>query len=268
LWEWGAIALCFVLAGTAQAADILTKAQFRQQVAARIVADHPTAKITMVGADSIRVELPGVEAMTTTLERAYGIYKGQPEVLPDILKGLSGSVRAHRPKATLDTLIVLVRPDTFVTGRGVLARPLAGGMSAIVALDEPDNFEFPTRGGLRAELALEDKAIWRRALENTRAKTRITPRPIDPQRMVHIGTGGYFASSLLADDEFWDSKEMRSAGPLAVFAFARDDIYFAPLSNTPAVEELRKMATQLRNDPNGLTNDVIVRREGHWETLR
>jgi hypothetical protein len=53
-----------------------------------------------------------------------------------------------------------------------------------------------------------------------------------------------------------------------VAVLARDDLFLAPLSNTGMVAALRKMMAKVHDDPNGLTNDLIVRRNGRWETLR
>jgi hypothetical protein len=255
------------LAGTAQAENLLSMSQFRERVAERIRVDHPETQVIAIGESQLRVEIPGGQTMTSTLDRAYGIYQGNPQDLPDILKGLSGTIRAHRKPATLASIVLLVRPQDYDARNDLLRRSLAGGMSAMVAQDEPDSFEFPSRGELRAELKLDDDAIWKRALQNTRARISIAPRHPDANRIEHINTGGYFASSLLADSDFWNAPAMLSEGPLVVFALARDDIYVVPLRSRALVDRLRAMTAQVRDDINGLTNDLIVWRNGRWEVL-
>jgi hypothetical protein len=265
-WVIGAVVA--IAAGAAVAQAHLTIVQFRDQAVARIKADQPGAKIAILGDNRFRIEVPGGEPMTSVLDRAYAVYQGNPGQLADILKGLSGSVRAQRAPAKLSSIILLVRPDEFNPRKDMLKRPLAGGMSILVAQDEPDSFEFPSRDQLRVELKLDDQAIWRQALANTRARIRIAPRRQSPGHIAHLSTGGYFASSVLADDGFWNSPELTADGPVVVAVLARDDLFLAPLSNTGMVAALRKMMAKVHDDPNGLTNDLIVRRNGRWETLR
>jgi len=258
------------VAGVAQAAALLSMEQFRGRVAERIRADHPGAKVTPVGVDQLRVDLPGGKGGVATLERAFGIYQGNPQDLPDILKGISGtvSVSDHRPPATVKSIVLVVRREDYAQGdKQPMMRPIAGRMAVLVAQELPDSFAFPSRDELRRDLKLDDKLIWNRALANTRAHLRIRPTQVPQGRITHVNTGGYFASSLLADEAFWNSPPVAASGPLVVFAMARDDIYVARLSDTELVGRLRKMAVSLRDDPNGLTNDLIVRRNGHWETL-
>lgn len=266
-WFAFGCATTMAIAATTAAATELTMAQFREQVAKQIVADHPGARVTPVGGDQLRIELPGGQVITSSLGRGYGIYEGNPADLPDILKGFSGSVRVSRAPATLQSIVILVRPLNPKMAMAKLARPLAGGMWAVVAQDLPNSFEFPSKDELRTELKLDEKAIWSRALDNTRKRIGIESRPLNPNQPVEISTGGYFASSLLADDAFWDSPLMLSQGPLVVFALARDNLYVVPLSSTAMVARLRQSAATVKDDPNGLTNDLIVRRNSHWETL-
>ena len=267
-WARLAVALSIGTASAADAQTVMSMSQFRAKAAERIKAEHPSATVTFVGANQLRIAIPGGDTFTSNLDRAYAVYEGSPDQLADVLKGLSGSIRARRTPAKLDSIVILVRPDSYMPKKGVLRRPVAGGMSAIVAQDEPDSFEFPSVAELHADLKLDDAAIWSRALANTRARIRIAPRRQMPGRISHLSTGGYFASSILADDTFWDSKELSADGPVVVAALARDDIYLAPLKDAGMVEALRRMMAEVRNDPNGLTNDLIVRRNGHWETLR
>ena len=52
-----------------------------------------------------------------------------------------------------------------------------------------------------------------------------------------------------------------------VAVFARDVIFLAPLKDTATVGRLRNLMAGVRDDPNGLTNDLVVRRSGRWEVL-
>lgn len=49
--------------------------------------------------------------------------------------------------------------------------------------------------------------------------------------------------------------------------FGRDDLFVAALSDAAAIKVMREGMTEIRDDPNGLTSDLLVRRNGRWEVL-
>ena len=222
--------------------------------------------------NGLRIMIPGREPITSSLERAYLLYEGTPSELDLIVRNSASSLDASEVIPTAETLLVIVRPRAYVTSRAgepaQLTRPLAGDMAAIVALDLPDSYAMPAAAKLREALKLDDGAIWARALANTKARIPFPPRELAKGRIAEIQSGKGLASSLLLDDAFWDSPELTRNGPIVVAPFARDDLLVALLSDTESVARLRKLMADVRDDPNGLTNDVIVRRNGQWEVLR
>jgi hypothetical protein len=215
---------------------------------------------------------PDAEPGTLYLERAYGLYQGDPEALDSLVEKTASAVGFKDPGASSDTLLVLVRPAPFVQAskevQATLNRPLAGGLYAIVATDTPERYVFSRANSLRSELKLADAEIWSQALRNTRRLVGAKPLTFRPGRLAEITTENGLAASLLALDDYWDSEALMANGPLVVAVLARDDLFVAPLADRAAVASLRKMMSSARDDPNGLTNDLLVRRAGRWEALR
>jgi hypothetical protein len=243
----------------------LTKAQYRERVAQEIARQFPGSRIKRMGEASLIVTVPGERPTTQSLERSYAFYQDEPARLAEYVRGESA---AFAPvKITPNALLVLVRPSASnPQGRG-LVRPIAGDLIAIVAVDAPKAYQLLQGGELRAKLKMDDAAIWARALANTSAQIPYAPRPLKPGRPAEISAGNGLASSLLANDAFWDSEPLTKAGPVVVAAMARDNLYLAPLSDTKMVEALRKMMAKVADDPNTLSPDLLVRRNGHWEVL-
>lgn len=274
--EMWSVALCLLLAlgGCARANSpdrILTPAQFEDQVVEEIQKQFPSSKVTRVSDSELRVEGAGVSSGTLHLERAYGLYEGTPAELPNIVRTTAKSI-APIEAAKAEALLVLVRPGAYATdpespAKGALNRPMVGNLTSLVAVDRPDKYDFLPASNLRSDLKMDDAAIWSVALENTRRRLNLKPKPLPLGQPYEINTGQDLAASLLVFDEYWNSPELSSRGPLVVAVFARDILYVAPLSDGASVERLRKLMAAVRDDPNGLANDLLVRRNGRWELL-
>lgn len=253
--------------------SVLTARQFQDRVVEEVVRHHPGAKVTRLDDYQLQIELPGGHSGTTHLERAYGLYEGTPSELNLIVQNIASSI-GPRGQARAQDLLILVRPASFTLEAGpgedsgpLLKRPLVGDLAAYVAVDRPDSYAMLRSSELRAQLKMEDAAIWAAAMQNTRAHLDFPRRAPQAGRIAEISTGEGLAASLLLLDEFWDSPELTSAGPLVVAVFARDNVLVTSLSDAKNVQALRKLMADVRDDPNGLTNDLIVRRNGRWEVL-
>jgi hypothetical protein len=268
------VLLVLAMAGeVAKAADGLSLAQFQDRLIAEIHKQQPAASVTRVGEHHLEVQLPGQEDDPTTLnlDRAFGLYQGAPAELGSILHTMASNLGPQAP-ASADALLVLVRPDAYEPapernglGHDPAARPLVGNLVAVVAVDRPSSYGIWPADKLRADLKLDDQAIWRTAMQNTRRRLNAPPPRLTPGHTLEIDDD--LAASLLVLDEFWDAPPLTAQGPLVVAVFARDELLVAPLSDTRSVRGLRKLMHSVRDDPNGLTNDLIVRRNGRWEVL-
>jgi hypothetical protein len=250
-------------------AEVLSLRAFEARFVAEAERAYPGIRIERLGDGKLRVQRPDGEGGEVSLVRVHALYQGTPEELPTIIGNLVSNI-APRPPASSDDLLVLVRPSTYAEGdRGPrLARPLVGDLSILVAVDRPTAYSIAPASDLVAELKLDEEAIWGRALANTRARLSVQPGRFEGGQPGEISGLDGLASSLLALDEFWDTPQMTSKGPVVVAVFARDYLFFAPESDAPAVQRLRHAMEQSADDPNALTSSLIVRRDGRWHLFR
>ena len=255
--------------GRAMAQPLIDLPAFRDRVAAEVRRQQPEAKLILLGRVGLRVVLPGQPPKDQSLERAYELYRAEPQRLDELVQSYA---RSFQPIAiTPASLRVLVRTDAAnpppegPDGNRGLTRPIAGGLIAIVALDGPDAFEFPRAARLREGLKMDDAAIWSRALANTRAEIPFAPRRLKTGEPVGIESGKGLASSLLLDDAFWNAPTMTSQGPIAVALAGRDEIYLALASDGQVVTALR--GELARNADSVLFPKLLVRRNSRWEVL-
>jgi hypothetical protein len=205
------------------------------------------------------------------LERAYSLYREEPRRLEELVGVYS---RSFLPApVTPQALRVLVRTEAAnpppgpggAADRG-LVRPIAGGLVAIVAVDGPDAYEFLRASVLRSRLKLDDAAIWARAQANTRAVIPFKPQKLVPGQPARLAGEG-LASSVIADDAFWNAPAMTAQGPLVVAAPGRDEIFILLASDRRMVEAVRGELAKVADDPDTLFGKLLIRRGGRWEVL-
>lgn len=266
-----AVALWLGSVGAVSAQPLIDLLGFRDRVAAEIRKQQPKASIVLLGRVGLRVTLPGEEPKDQSLERAYSLYRAEPQRLDELVGVYS---RSFLPTPiTPAALRVLVRteaanppPGPGGPGDRGLVRPIAGGLFAIVAVDGPDAYEFLRASVLRSRLKLDDAAIWTRALANTRAIVPFKPQklvPGQPARLAHDG----LSSSLLADDTFWNAPAMTAQGPIVVAAPGRDELYLMLASDQRMVAAVRQELARVADDPDTLSSELMIRRGGRWEVL-
>lgn len=268
-----AIGLSGLSAWAVAAEVVLSERAFQDRVVEAVGKRHPKAKVVRLGSGQLRVTMPGQEPVTSSLERAYLLYAATPSELEVIVGNIASSMDSHSRPIRAENLIVLVRPAAYFAQMskvpdGVLVRPLVGDMAAVVALDEPDSYALKPASDLRPALKLDDDGLWTRAMANTLPQVDFERHSVPDGRIIEISTGKGVASSLLVHEAFWNDPALTQHGPVVVFAFTRDTLLITRLSDAVSVARLRKLAEGVRDDPNGLTNEVIVRRDGRWEVLR
>jgi hypothetical protein len=266
-----ALAILLASAGTAAAQPLLDLVGFRDRVAAEVRRQQPDAVIVLLGRVGLRVAVPPGEPKDQSLERAYALYRQEPGRLDELVGVYS---RSFLPTPiTPQSLRVLVRTEAAnppagpggAADRG-LVRPIAGGLVAIVAVDGPDAFEFLRASILRSRLKLDDAAIWARAQANTRAVIPFKPQKLVPGQPARLAGEG-LASSVIADDAFWNAPAMTAQGPLVVAAPGRDEIFILLASDRRMVEAVRGELAKVADDPDTLFGKLLVRRGGRWEVL-
>jgi hypothetical protein len=200
--------------------------------------------------------------------RGYEYYRETPRDLAIVIGQLADMVLYEPQPATLDELVVLVRPESFDDRNGDqgagLAEPLRGGLIAVVAVDTPSRYVFSTAAQLREDLGMEDAAIWDRARLNLRNRIDVTPPNLSPGKVMTIVTGVGLASSLLAEETFWAHPRLENAGDLVVSPLERDQLIIASLHETELVHSIRRLAAGF-NSSDFLCDRLLLRRNGAWE---
>jgi hypothetical protein len=263
-------------AGAACAQRVLSMEEFRDAYRTALLKERPGAKVVAAAPDVLNVTMPDGEGVTAYLENAYVRYKADPTQLRSVLAAYVASTIASGAKSQIsaDRLIILVRPASYLSLQATesrfgaaLNRPLAGDLIALVAVDEPTTYSFPPASKLRAALHMDDAAIWALALENTRhALPAASFKP--PRRAIFaFTTGRGVASSVLADDAFWDGKAMQALGPLVVAPLLRDMVLVAQADDELAITAIRGIARQSAGDPNNLSAKLFIRQNGAWVEL-
>ena len=261
--------LLLASAGSAAAQKPLTLIEFRDRVAAEVRRQQPQASVVLLGQTGLRVAEPGDEPKDQSMERGYSLYRDDPSRLSALVASYG---RSFIPAPIMaQSLRVLVRSDRSnpppgPAGDRGLVRPIAGGLLALVAVDGPDSYEILRVSVLRSRLKLDDAAIWTRALANTRALIPFKPQklvPGQPARLSHEG----IASTILADDAFWNAPAMAAQGPIVVAAPSRDEIFLMLASDQRMVAAIRQELARVADDPDTLFPRLLVRRNGRWEVL-
>jgi hypothetical protein len=261
----------------ARAETPMSMAAFRDAYAAEIVHRRPDAKVAAVAPDQLSVTLAGGVQLTAVLDNAYTHYRDQPSQLRSVLDSYVSATleSATPPTYTAAQLLVLVRPVSYAQAQAameaapgpLLTRPIAGDLVAIVAVDEPTTYQFIPASTLRAQLKMEDAAIWARALANTRRKLPAVPGGDNPDTAVTLATGLGLAASLLAEPDYWDTPALQVGGPPVVAPVAKDIVFLGHLGDAKLVRAMRKAAAASGDDPDGLSDQLFVRRNGAWEVL-
>jgi hypothetical protein len=238
---------------------------FRERVIAGMLQRIPDLQIERVG----EAEILYGDGGQTHVARGYAYYREHPKELDIIIRQLADHVTREDHRASPDELIVLVRPRTFRAGeegssdRG-LAYPFPAGLIAVVAIDLPDRYDFPTAQNLRDELGMDDDAIWDRAFANLIERVGLTPPKCKPGCLVGLKTDIGLASSLLVLEEYWSHPNLSGLGDLVVAPVERDELVLAPANDPQMVRALRNLVAQ-RDSSQFLCDRLLIRRNGAWE---
>ncbi len=280
----GLVVVCaaLVTAGCARSATPMSLARFRDAYIAEIHRQEPAATVKVVAENELEVTLPGGGDNDALLDNAYAFYRQDPAQLKAVLGHFVGALFSGEAEAvyTARQLLLLVRPASYLQAEArllgddpkhlgpPLSRPIAGDLIAIVAVDQPTTYIYPPASSLRAALKLDDAAIWKRAMANTRRKLPGLPPDKGDKAIASMVSGeGVSSSMLVVDPEQWDAPAEQVGGPPVVAPVAKDMLIVTHLGDLGGVRALRKMAAQEADDPDGLTQQLFVRRNGGWEVL-
>lgn len=259
---------------TAQAAPLLPMPAFRDAYVAAVKQAHPAATVTVLADDAVEIGNGHGDSVTTNLEHAYAYYRQDPAQLDVIIAGEVATLdaAADQPSLTADKLVVLVRPASFLpagmsAAKAPLHRALAGDLIALVGADGGASWIYPPAATVRRQLKMTNDTIWARALANTAAQIPGVPA-IGKKRSVATLTGGHgLTSSVLVEPDVWDTPAMQVGGAPVVAPIEKDMVMLIHLDDAKAVSMLRQLAAKSQSDPDALTQQLLVRRNGAWEVL-
>jgi len=257
----------------APAAPPMRMTAYRDAYVAAVRKAHPDDTVTVKADNAVDVTNAKGDTTTSYLDHGYQLYQHDQDQLAEILAGEVATLDAAGDDTfTAEQLIVVVRPAGFLPpgmkGRkAALHRDLADGLIVLVAADRPQSWAYPTGAKLRRALKLDNDAIWDRALANTRRELPAAPVQDKRRSIAALTTGKGVASSLLAEPDVWDTPAMQVGGAPVVAPVSKDMVLLVHADDTKGVAMLRQMAAKDAGDPDALTQQLYVRRNGAWEVL-
>lgn len=242
---------------------------FRERVAAVILARYPGAVIRRTGHETLEVDLGiGSGEVLLGLDRFHRVYREAPEELDQLIHQLASAAKGETPPVTAESLVVLVRPSTYLTGSGAvgdaqLSRSIAGDLHAVVAVDAVDAIAFPSGAELRDALGWDDASIWARAASNTRGRLPNLDLP-EPKTVSLLICEGAEATGALIDDEAWDALAAKAPDGLLVLPAEKNVLCVIGTSSAEVMPALREVLAISEGAPDYLSSIPLVRRDGKW----
>jgi hypothetical protein len=246
---------------------LLDLQEFRERVVAAITKSSPTAEVDQFDDDGIWVTLPGKPDFSIHVARFHGVYCDNPRDLERLVDQLA-SVPGRGPRsATADKLRILVRPDTYLIDKDKpeqqITKHIAGELWAMVGMDEGDAIGFPEGKALREDLAMDDPAIWKRALANTRGDFPRLHVPASKSIQFFAAEQGY-ASSCLADDELWTRLDQQARDGVIVIPLETNVVCIVGSFSAEAMPALAEACAISEASPDHLSSVPLTRRDGAW----
>jgi hypothetical protein len=273
-FRWPAVlAFCLSLSvALPVAAQELSPLQFRAEFLTSLRAAAPDTTVTVEG-DVIRLRGPDGLEKQIVLDQAYRRYRGGEDkaaVIDSIIAmALMPSPGAFRE----DIAFILVRPtsylDPFVDGAEAakpLYRPLAADLLLIMAQDHGHSFSYPPERGV-AEAVPDLEAAWTRARDRTVGAFGQVSLEKLREGLFLLTAREDIAASLVLDPEIWDAPDVVAIGRVPAVAVFRDGLLIVDGEDPNAVADLRRVVSDLSDNPATLTDQLIVRRDGRWSTL-
>jgi hypothetical protein len=245
---------------------------FREQVIEVLLLEHPTTMIDRPNRDEIEVRWPwrADDPLTFSVDQAYAWYLKEARTLIPAIERVARYILISSVEPTAEALAIVVQGLGYHpqadAAHPALTRPIADPLLAVVTIDNKYGYQFLSASRLREALALEDTALWDRAMRNTLERLEIEDVPLRDGQPTELHRADGLAASLLVVDAFWDPPRQSEA--LAVAPVAPNKIIVAPARDTRSLKRLRRA---MRDDPLDVEwrrfKGLLVRRAGGWEVL-
>jgi hypothetical protein len=285
-----AVIVAVLLAGAAQAAELLSKSEFTQEVARtlRISRQHYEGiKITGELAIQYHVpQTPPANLATMYLDNAYDQYRNDPDQLREIIKNhiQATDVTASAVPCTAASILPSVKPKAYMDSvhqlqlqaaaenkngnQGVypITQPLVDDLVVIYVIDLPTATEVLDRKHLD-KCGVKAEQVQTLALDNLRKKAAdFQLKTVPDLPGIYLVQGdNYYETSLPLLDEYWNAQRFPFKGEIVIAIPARGRLLVADGADKQAIDGLAQIARHIFDSaPYNTTPMLYARRGGHW----
>ncbi len=285
VWHWviaAGLALALSWPQASRADDLLTLPQFRERYVAALHKQDPDARVEVVAENELKITGKDGDSFTAFLDNAYGYYRMDPARLDAVLERYADMATntAKVGDVVPGDLVVMVRPRSFLSVAEAtpgkhgpktaddlpVTHPFAGDLVVIVASDNPKSFSYPLLKDIR-KAAGEPKAAWDLASAQTLKKVGSPTIDRVNDQIFTLTANPDFAADLLLDDRVWARPDIARLAPHPVVLVGRNGLVVVDADQAQAVATLRHFASTVETDPEFLSTQLFIRRNGGWSVL-
>ena len=214
--------------------------------------------------------------LTINVDNAYQAYLADPAQLDEIVQRNIGILIAAEATSgdTVDQLVVIVRPTDYIarslppgaSTAGMLpARPMAGDLSFLLAVDSPEAIRTAQPVDLKRWHLTEAEA-WKRATANIKARLG----PLTPIRLgSDAGASGFgaasgLAPSLLADPGICGPQSPDGLHRQVVLVLGRDSFLYADPADHTQTDIFWSEVRRVTASHASLSETPLTCRGGKW----
>ena len=225
---------------------------FAEDMASRIRAAYPDAKVDVVDGMTLRVSARGVEGLQMNLHNLNARCESDPPscnaAKQQMVASLGETLANLTQTPSLESLRATIRAKEWLENAAPggkeedrpLSRPFLGDMAIVYVFDLPTTMRALTPSD-RERLGLAPDALHERAIKNLDALAACSVAPIPPgSRVMSLTAGDSYEVSRLLMKAPWASLAKTVEGDLLAAAPARDEILFTGAANPADVAELQR----------------------------
>lgn len=272
-----ALLLFAAVCASASAQDVPKgQAAFTDYVAAQIRSEVKGTKVEVKGPLTL-----GVGPLQANLDRVFAYCsdsanaKGCRREISSYVKALAQVLNDQNAPMSKEAVRIIVRTSAYVKAGAqqkieLLARPLAGELMMLPALDSPRTIR-PLRLEDNERLGLSADEVFKLGLANLRANLKPLMKVANPAQPGQLGyiTGDVYHSSRLALHESWSPLARAQGGKLVVGAPANDTVVYVGDDSPMAIEALRLLVRKLMpGSPSPLSGELLRWTPEGWEVVR
>jgi hypothetical protein len=280
---WAVLTIALLATTPARADEPMSLDQFRGRFIAAVEKVDPRVKIEVIAPDELRLTWSKDGQRTVYLANTYYYYRQNPAEADTLINRLVRLMAqsTHEVDESADRLVLLVRQDSFgdsyeaaaaQSGKPknhLFSEPVADGLALFVAYDEPEAYQYPALDKLQAKFGPDKAWIWSRARQNTlRAIGKVSVESVQPGVFTVKAADSNISASLLVDDDFWASDEIKAAGAHPVVLVGKELLVVVDGADVKALAWLQGFAdSRDPEDRDWLSTQLYVRQGGRWAVL-